>query len=221
MTLPAPSPVPTSQLLQALNWRYATKRFDPARKIPDQTWNALEQALLLAPSSYGLQPWRFVVVQDKPTREKLREASWNQPQIVEASHLVVLARRTSMARADVDRYLERIAAVRSVPRESLADFARMMLSTIESPPPGMDLAVWTSRQVYIALGFFLSACAMLGVDACPMEGIEPARYDQILGLPAQGFNACVVATAGYRSAQDPVAALQKVRFPVEDVVRRV
>lgn len=211
-------PVAPDTLLENLSWRYAVKKFDPSKAIPADTWNALERAALLAPSSYGLQPWRFVVVRDPALRVKLREVSWNQPQITDASHLLVLARKATMTPADVDRYVDRIVEVRGGDRAALADFRGMMLGTVTSPTFNAD--VWTARQVYIALGFFLASAAQLGVDACPMEGFDAEAYDRILNLPAQGYKATVVATAGYRASDDWLAGLAKVRFPAEQVFDR-
>lgn len=212
-------PVSAEDLVGQLGWRYATKKFDAGRKIPAGVWAALERSLVLSPSSFGLQPWRFVVVDDPAVRTRLRAVSWNQSQVTDASHLVVLARRTTMTDSDVDRYIARIAAVRGVAESSLEDFRKMMLGSLHAP--GADLAGWAAKQVYIALGFFLSAAAMVGVDACPMEGIDAEKYDEILGLPAQGYNAVVAAAAGYRAADDWLAGLPKVRFPEADVVKHI
>jgi len=208
-----------AQLIENLSWRYATKQFDPARKIPADQWKTLEEAMTLAPSSYGLQPWGFVVVTDPKVREKLRPVSWNQPQITDASHLVVFGAKTNLGRTDVQRYIDRIGQVRGVPQDALAGFRDMMLGKVEAP--GADNLPWSQRQVYIALGFFLSAAAMLGIDACPMEGFDPAKYNEILGLTSRGLTATVIATAGYRSAGDSFAALKKVRFDAADIIKRV
>lgn len=175
--------------------------------------------MVLSPSSYGLQPWRFAVVTDTKVREKLRPVSWNQPQITDASHLVVFLRKEKVTAADVDKYVDRIVEVRKVPREVMKDYRNMMVGTAENP--ATDHAVWNSRQVYIALGFFLSAAAMLGIDACPMEGIDAAKYDEILNLKGTGYTTTVVATAGYRADDDMFAKMAKVRFPDNDVIMRV
>ncbi|MBL8765137.1 MAG: NAD(P)H-dependent oxidoreductase [Phycisphaerae bacterium] len=210
-------------LIERLLWRYAVKKFDPAKKIPEASWAALERAMVLAPSSYGLQPWRFVVVTTPAVRARLREASWGQPQITDASHLVVFARKVEVTVADVDAYVRRIAEVRAVPGQSLDEYRGMMTRSVGAPAglPGGSMETWTRSQVYIALGVFLTSAAMLGIDACPMEGFVPAPYDEILGLRAQGFAAVVVATAGYRGADDALASMPKVRARHEDVVRRV
>ncbi len=214
------STITSETLLAQLHWRAATKKFDPARKIPDATWKTLEQALVLSPSSYGLQPWKFFVVTDAALRATLKQHSWNQSQITDASHLVVLARRTDLTQQDVDKYIERIAEVRSVPKAALDAYRSMMLGSITGKSSG-QLEDWNARQVYIALGGFLTACAMLGVDACPMEGFDSTKYDEILGLRDQGFSATVVATAGYRASDDPYTTSAKVRYRHSDMVQHV
>ncbi len=210
--------VPGDQLIERLQWRYATKKFDATRKIPADVWSTLEKAATLAPSSFGLQPWKFIVVNDPAIRAKLREKAWNQSQVTDASHLVVFARRTNVDRAHIQRHIDRIAQVRSAPAESLAGYRDMMTSFVEKPAPGFDPSVWTSRQVYIALGFFLSACAMMGVDACPMEGFDPGAFDEILGLKKDGFASNVIAAAGYRASDDSSALAAKVRFDDSQVI---
>jgi len=215
-----PSLLSAADLLERLHWRYAVKRFDPTRAIPAETWAALEEVLRLSPSSFGLQPWRFVDVRDKALRERLLAASWNQRQIAEASHLVVFASRRGLSVADVERFAESVATERGITRAAIAGYEQAMKAFVTAPPPHVNVDAWSARQTYIALGFFLEACAVLGVDACPMEGIDPAQYDEILGLKAEGFGALCVATAGYRSADDAYAQAKKVRFPVRDVVQR-
>jgi nitroreductase len=213
-------PAAPESVLAPLRWRYATKAFDPARRIDPATWAALEQAAVLAPSSYGLQPWNFVVVTDPEVRKKLHPASWNQPQILDASHLVVFAAKNPPTPADVERHVARSAAVRGVPAESLDPVRQKMLGAL-SRMSAADAHIWAARQCYIALGVFLSAAAHLGVDACPMEGFQPEKYDEILGLPAKGLKAVVTATAGYRAPTDKYAGVAKARFPVEEVVIRI
>jgi nitroreductase len=216
----AASAVTPAALLDSLRWRYAVKKFDPARKIAPATWAALEEVLRLSPSSYGLQPWHFVVVTDKALRETLRAASWNQSQVADSSHVVVFAARRGMSAADVERFARSIEQTRGVTRDAIAGYVKTMHGFVTAPPPHVNLDHWAERQTYIALGFFLQACALLGVDACPMEGIEPAKYDELLGLKAKGFGAVCIATAGYRAADDGYAAAKKVRFAVGDVVER-
>jgi nitroreductase len=209
------------QLVNQLHWRYATKQFDPQRKISPEDWAALEEALVLTPSSFGLQPWRFVVVTDQATKERLVPVSWGQRQPADCSHLVVFAVKKDVNERYIDAYLDRIAEVRGTERESLASYRDMMMGSLIK---GMDLAArttWAMYQVYIALGTFLTGAALLGIDVCPMEGIEAAKYDEILGLEKQGLGTVVAASAGYRAAGDTYAAAKKVRFPKEDVLLKI
>lgn len=205
-----------ASVIDALQWRYAVKKFDATRKIPAATWASLEEATVLSPSSYGLQPWRFFVVDDPAIRAQLRPASWGQSQITDASHLLVFARRTSMTTADVDAYVQRIVEVRGGDAAALKDYRAMMVNHVTNP--ALDVNAWATKQVYIALGVFMAAAAMMGVDACPMEGFQPAEYDRILTLPERGYHATVVATAGYRAADDMFAGFKKVRWPMNEAV---
>ena len=205
-------------LVSQLNWRYATKQYDPTRIIPDNVWNALEQSLVLSPSSFGLQPWKFVVVKDKALREKLKGASWGQGQVVDASHLVVFAAQKDMTDADVDRFIRSIADTRKVSVESLAPYRGMMAGFAAKARAAGTIPAWAARQVYIALGTLLTSAAVLGVDATPMEGLDPKAYDELLGLEKTGFQTCVVATLGYRAQSDAYAALVKVRYPKSELV---
>jgi nitroreductase len=209
-------PVTNETIVKQLNWRYATKKFDPTRKIGDADWDTLEQSLVLAPSSYGLQPWRFFVVNDPKIRARLRPAAWNQSQITDASHLVVFAIKKNLGVEDVDKLIRRVAEVRKVPVRALDGYRNMMLASVNRDADEVD--AWSSRQVYIALGEFLATAALLGIDACPMEGFENHKFDEILGLNEQGYHAVVVAAAGYRAADDKSADLPKVRYETEDVV---
>jgi nitroreductase len=215
------TPFTPAAVLQQLQWRYATKKFDPTRKIPAEIWQVLEQSLVLAPSSFGLQPWKFFVVHNPEIRQKLVEHSWGQTQVVEASHLVVLAINKDINHADVDRYIARMADVQQAPVENLQGFANMVKGFLDKPPYPLDLNEWSTRQVYIALAQFMTCAAMLGIDTCPMEGFSPSQYDEILGLPAQGYAAVVVCPAGYRAEDDKYASRPKVRFETPEVVQYI
>jgi len=213
--------ITSEQLLDRLNWRYATKQFDPTRKINAQDWATLEDALLLTPSSGGLQPWKFIVVTDPAVRAKLSPASYGQPQITNASHLVVFAAKKNFNEADVDAFISRAAATRGVSIESLAPFRDMLVGGIVRARDEQARDAWARNQAYIALGNLLTSAALLGIDACPMEGFDRAQYDEILGLKAQGYASAVIATVGYRAATDQSASAPKVRFPKEKVFAHV
>ena len=188
------TPIPSDQLLEALNWRYATKVFDPLKKIPADTWAAIEQMLVLTPSSFGLQPWKFIVIQDRTLREQLVPHSWNQRQVADCSHLVVMTVKKTMTEADIDAFITRIADVRGGTPDALAGYRN------------------------IALGNAMTGAALLGVDTCPMEGFVATKYDEILDLAKDGLTTAVVLPLGYRSEADRYAQLPKVRFKTEDVV---
>ena len=209
------------QLLTQLNWRYATKQFDPQRKISLEDWAALEETLVLTPSSFGLQPWKFLVVTDPAVRERLVPASWGQRQVADASHLVVFTIKRDLSEPDIDAYLNRITEVRGVSRDSLNGYRDVMVGSLVNGRDASARKSWAANQAYIALGNFLTSAALLGIDACPLEGIEPAKYDEILGLEKQGLATVVAAAAGYRAAGDKYAAAKKVRFPKSQVLVEV
>ena len=209
-----------NDLLAALRFRYATKAFDPARKIPAETWDAFEKSLVLTPSSFGLQPWKFLVVENPEIREKLKAASWNQPQLIDASHLVVLTARTDLTQADIDSWIARLSEIQGTPIEVLAGLSGMISSFSSAMTPAEKQA-WNTRQVYIALGQLMTSAAVLGIDSCPLEGISPADYDTILGLPGTGYATAVACALGYRSPEDKYAVAPKARFPDAQVIAHV
>ena len=196
----------TTSVSQALHWRYATKKFD-TRKIPDATWEMLRQSLCLTPSSYGLQPWKFVVVENPALRAKLQPHSWNQTQIVDASHLVVFTHRTEVTEADVNRFTQLICSVRGAPADKIEPYRQMMLGGVVKGKDAAEQKEWAARQLYI--------------DTCALEGIDPAKYDEILGFKGTGYQTVVACAVGYRAADDPYAQAQKVRFPTDQVVTKL
>jgi nitroreductase len=197
----------------ALAWRYATKVFDPARKLTDEQWSALESALVMSPSGYGLQPWKFVRVVTPELRSKLREAAYGQGQTTDASEFVMILAQTEITAAAVDRFIARTAEVRSASVESFAQFRQMLMGLVGRP----DGFEWSARQAYLALGFLLSAAAAMGIDACPMEGIDMSAADKILGVPS-GYRCVVGCALGFRGAGDKYATLPKVRYDPSEVV---
>ena len=204
--------------LEQLQWRYATKKFDPAQHISDANWKTLEQSLVLAPSSFGLQPWKFFVVKNPEIRSQLLAHSWKQPQIVDASHLVVFAIKKDIGEADVDRYLAKTSEVQGTPIEALAGYGGVIKGFVKSSG---DIDAWSAKQLYLALGQFMTTAAMMGVDTCALEGISLAKYDEILGITAQGYETLVACVAGYRSPEDKSAGRAKVRYTTEDVVEYI
>ncbi|MBI4227849.1 MAG: NAD(P)H-dependent oxidoreductase [Candidatus Omnitrophica bacterium] len=206
------------ELVERLQWRYATKLFDPTKKIPDATWQALEQALVLSPSSYGLQPWKFLVLTDPTLRATLRTHSWNQAQVTDCSHFVVFLGKRMIEGADVERWVSRIAEVRGTPAASLTPYRDVMVGDLVQGPRRAIVEEWAARQVYIALGTLMMAAAMLEVDACPMEGIEPPKYDEVLRITGSLWRTLVACAVGYRAPTDKYATLPKVRYAPAEVV---
>jgi len=211
---------PHDEVLDQLRWRYAVKKFDASRKIPADAWAKLEEALILAPSSYGLQPWKFFVVTDTVIREKLLTHSWGQRQVVDASHLVVFAVKANVGSADVERLIARSAEVRGINASVLDGYKKMILGSMAKQSPE-HIREWMTRQVFIAHGVFLTTAAMMGIDACPMEGFVAEKYDEILGLPAKGYCSVVLATAGYRAVDDAIGTLAKVRFRKSEIIETI
>ena len=207
-----------AELLESQQWRYATKAFDPSRLIDPLTWDALEQSLVLTPSSYGLQPWRFLVVQDPELRSRLRPHAWNQAQITDCSHLVVfLVRRTIEAR-DLDRLIERMGAIRGTNPEKLQAYRQAMEGDLVKGPRSQVINTWATNQVYIALGNFMTAAALLRVDTRAIEGFSPSEFDRLLELESSDYRSAVVCAAGYRDQADAYASQAKVRFEASELI---
>lgn len=204
-----------------LMWRYATKRFDSIKKISPEDMRTLQEALRLSPSSFGLQPWKFFVITTPALREQLKPHSWNQPQITEASHLVVLASKKNIEHKDIDSFISFVSETRGVSADKLGDYAAIIKSFIDTQNSHGTTEAWATRQVYLALGVLLSTAAMLNIDACPLEGLDPAMYDQILGLDKQGYATRVACALGYRSPDDASSAMTKVRYPHQAIIQEL
>ena len=214
-------------VIEALNRRYATKKFDTTKKLSQADMDVLLESLRLSPSSFGLQPWKFIHVKNTEMRKELQDASRGQPQITEASDLIVIAVRTNLDESDVDAYVQDMKEIRGnnleeLPEdfkniEKLMEFKNMMLNTITARTQE-QLKGWNQKQAYIAMGTILTTAALLWIDACPMEWFDPEKYNEILGLSELWLTATVVIPVGYRSEDDKYAYLAKVRFPKEKVI---
>ena len=214
-------PISNSQLLTALNWRYAVKQFDATKKIAPETWAAIEDSLVLSASSFGLQPYRFYVIANPAVRAQLLPHSWGQTQVVDASHYVVFAGRTTLTAQEIDAFIKLTADTRGQSVESLKGLHGMMNGSILNENFQKRAAAWAAAQAYIALGNLLTSVAVLGLDACPMEGFVKEEYDKILGLPAQGLSTVVCCAVGYRASTDKYATLKKVRPTKAELVKTV
>jgi nitroreductase len=213
-------PISPSELLEALHFRYATKVFDPTRKLAPAAWSALKTSLTLTPSSFGLQPWKFIVVDSPQIREKLKAASWDQSQVTDASHLVVFTVRTDLTQQDIDKWISCLSEVQSTPLENLVGYTGM-ISSFTSAMSAAEKQAWNTRQVYIALGQLMTAAAVMGIDTCPLEGISPSDYDNILGLKNSEYATVVACALGYRSQDDKYSQAKKARFPEDTIISHV
>jgi nitroreductase len=205
-----------STLLDNLNWRYATKKFDATKKISSEDLNTLKEAVRLAASSYGLQPYKVVIVENPEIREQLKAAAYGQTQITDSSQLFIFANDLNAGPESVAAYIQNISETRGIPTEALGGFADMMNGVISNLSQDAK-NIWTAKQTYIALGTLLAAAAELKIDATPMEGFNPAAFNEILGFDKLGLNASVIATVGYRHTEDDTQHYKKVRKSHEEL----
>jgi nitroreductase len=205
-----------STFIEHQNWRYATKKFDASKKISDKDLNILKEAIRLSSSSYGLQPYKVIIVENSELRAQLQPAAWGQAQIVDASHLIIFANETALGDDAIDDFLKNISETRNTPIEALSGYGDFMKSKI-STLPSEEKNIWTAKQTYLALGNLLNAAAELKIDATPMEGFVPAQVNEILGLDKLGLNATLIATLGYRHEEDATQHNKKVRKSNEDL----
>ncbi|WP_298302203.1 NAD(P)H-dependent oxidoreductase [Flavobacterium sp.] len=205
-----------TQFIKDANWRYATKKFDATKKISSEDLASLKEAIRLAASSYGLQPYKVLIVENPELRAQLQPVSWGQSQIVDASHLLVFANIINFGEKEIDATINNMATTRNLPLEALQGYGDFMKSKLVSLPEDVK-NTWTSKQTYLALGNLLNAAAELKIDVTPMEGFEPEKYNEILGLEKLGLNASLVATIGYRHEEDATQHYAKVRKSEEEL----
>lgn len=209
-----------NSIVDKLNWRYATKKFDSSKKISEKDLETLLEAARLTASSYGLQPYEIYVIEDTDVRQKLRKASYDQPQITDASYLIVLANKPTFNETMIDDYIANIMAIRGVSKEDLKGFSQTMKSTLLDLPDAYK-NTWTSNQAYIVLGNLMTVASEMKIDTCPMEGFDKAKYNEILGLTDKDLNAAVVLAVGYRSADDTTQHYPKVRYSKEQIITHI
>jgi nitroreductase len=198
------------------NWRYATKKFDATKKISTEDLNFLKEAIRLSSSSYGLQPYKIIIVENPELRAQIQPAAWGQSQIVEASHLIVFANRTSINDAEIEDFFENISNTRGIPADALDGYKGFLKGNIAKLSDDAA-SIWNSKQTYLAMGNLLNAAAELKIDVTPMEGFEPAKVNEILGLEKLGLNASLIATLGYRHEEDATQHYKKVRKSNEEL----
>ncbi len=203
--------------VEHLSWRYATKKFDPSKKITAGQLEEIFEVLRLAPSSFGLQPWKFIAVENLELRKKIQPYAWNQAQVTECSHLLVLCALKTIDDAHVRNFIRHTEEVRSLPPSSLSGYEKMILGFIQKlSPEGRQ--EWMKNQVYLALGMLLAECARRKIDTCPMEGFEPDKVDEVLGLADQNLRSVVLCPIGHRAHDDKHAEFKKVRFSRNDII---
>lgn len=205
-----------SNFIKNANWRYATKKFDTTKKVSLEDLETLKEAIRLSASSYGLQPYKVIFVNNPELRAKIQPAAWGQGQIVDASQLVVFANITDFGDAQIDAYINNVAETRGLPAEALQGYSDFMKSKITTLPVE-NRNTWTSKQTYIALTNLLNAAAELNIDVTPMEGFDPSQVNEILGLDKLGLSASLIATVGYRHEEDDTQHYVKVRKSKEEL----
>ena len=205
-----------SNFISDANWRYATKKFDATKKIPAADLATLKEAIRLSSSSYGLQPYKVLIIENPEIRAKLQPAAWGQTQIVDASHIIVFANTTNIGGTEIDTYFKDLTEIRGIPMEAVQGYADFMKSKVTS----LSLEsrnIWTAKQTYIALSNLLNAAAELKIDVTPMEGFDATQFNEILGLDKLGLNAAVIAAVGYRHTDDDTQHYIKVRKSNEEL----
>jgi nitroreductase len=200
------------KILDVLNWRYATKKFSD-RKASDEDLKILIESARLAPSSFGLQPFKIFVIANKEIREKIKEAAWNQSQVTDCSHLVVFCARKDVDESYIKNYIKLISETRGISEENLKGFEDMLIGFRKARSDEF-ISEWCKRQSYISLGFLLETAALMKIDACPMEGFSPEKVDEILGL--EEYTSVAFCALGYRDESDENASMKKVRFDEKD-----
>jgi nitroreductase len=208
-----------SDIIKALEWRYATKTYDPTKQVSENDFKELLEIIRLSPSSFGLQPWKFIVVENKELRKKLRDHAWGQSQVTDASYLIVFCAKTDVSEEYIKDYIKDTAQIRNISPDSLKGYEDMMLGFRKGNTQD-SIKEWSKRQAYIPLGMLLQAAALKKIDATPMEGFDPKGVDAVLGLDKEGLTSVVLCALGYRSSEDKTASYKKVRHPHSKVIEK-
>ena len=204
-------------IIENLKWRYAVKKFDDKKTLSETQITTLKEAFNLTATSYGLQPVKMVVIQNKEIQQQLVAHSWNQPQIAQASHVLVLCIPKKYSTAEIDTYFSLVKKVRNTPDEVLAPFKKMLTDSISSKTQE-ELTVWNKNQAYISLGNLMTVAANEQIDSCPMEGFIPEKYDEILSLGKYNLTSVLVLPVGFRAEDDYMKDLKKVRKNIEEII---
>lgn len=206
-----------SDTIKKLQWRYATKKFDPSKKLSQEKLRVLKETFNLTATSYGLQPLKMVIVANQEIKEQLMPLTFNQPQVRDASHVLVLCVETEIDANFIVDHFKRVEGTRNTPREILEPFEKNLVREF-SEKESNEIRQWMINQLYLTLGSLLAICAIEEIDACPMEGFQPEKYDQLLNLKEKGLESVIVLPVGYRDDSDFFSSLKKVRRGVEELI---
>ena len=203
--------------IENLQWRYAVKKFDTTKELSKVQLDILKQAFNLTATSYGLQPLKLVVINNKEIQKELVAHSWNQPQVYEASHVLVICIPSEFTSKDVENYFTLVKKIRNTEDKILNPFKEFLASEISNKTK-KELLHWNKNQAYLALGNLLTVCANEKIDSCPMEGFIPEKYDEVLNLKSHGLKSVLVLPVGFRAKDDYMATLEKVRKSVSESI---
>ena len=206
-----------SEVISKLQWRYATKKFDSNKKLSEDQLNVLKEAFNLTATSYGLQPLRLLVISDQKIKDKLVPISMNQPQVKDASHVLVFCIESNISSEYIKAHFNRVETIRHTDREILDEYEDYLIDSFSNKEIE-EIRDWMTKQAYLAMGNLLTVCAVEGIDACPMEGFDPNKYDELLELDQRGLQSVLVMPVGYRAEDDMFADMKKVRRGVDKVV---
>lgn len=205
------------EIIEALNWRYATKIFDATKKVSDEDIHTILESARLSPSSNGVEMWKFILVEDKEVRLKLREAGYGQPQITDASRLIIVSYRTDAKENMTNERIERTARIQNMDPDKLSGLKNMLDGAVTKMTSDGSLESWVKAQAYIPLGIMLETASLLGIDSCPMEGFSSEKFDEILNLKDKNLKSTAILAVGYRG-DDATSARPKVRRAYDEVV---
>lgn len=210
----------SSKTIEKLQWRYATKRFDSTKTLSDEKLNILKETFNLTATSYGLQPLKLVVVSNTDLKAQLMPLTFSQPQVRDASHVLVLCIEKNIDANFIVDHFKRVEGARNTPRTILDPFEKALINNFsEKQTP--EIRQWMANQLYLTLGALLTVCALENIDACPIEGFEPKKYDELLGLDEKGLESVIVLPVGYRDESDFFISLKKVRRGVDELIIEV
>lgn len=204
-------------IINSLEWRYATKKFDPSKKLSNQQIETLKKAFNLTPTSFGLQPIKMIVIQNKELQEKFVPHSYFQRQVADASHLLVLCIENDTTSTDINSYFDLEKKVRGVDEAVISDFRKQLVDMYKNKTVE-ERNLSSIYQTYIALGNLMTVCALEKIDACPIEGFIPSKVDELLNLSAQNLKSILLLPVGYRDENDIMSTMKKVRKSINETV---